>query len=90
MTATLDVTDLRKQFSVGRPAIDGMSFAPEAEQRAFVAAHPDLYEKKDGKPARLKAMGGKLLLGSLDGPGFAVSADMDFKSMKPMTSGAAT
>src|ERR1017187_10269244 len=30
MTATLDVTDLRKQFSVGRPAIDGVSFTVEA------------------------------------------------------------
>jgi hypothetical protein len=70
--------------------IDGMSFAPEGEQKAFVAAHPDLYEKRDGKPARLKARGGKLMLGSLDGPGFAVAAEMDFKSMKPMTSGAAT
>src|SRR6516165_9882375 len=27
MTATLEVTDLRKQFAVGRPAIDGVSFA---------------------------------------------------------------
>ncbi len=70
--------------------IDGMGFAPEAEQQAFVAAHPDLYEKQDGKPARLKARGGKLALGSLDRPGFAVGAAMDFKSMKPMTSGAAT
>jgi hypothetical protein len=70
--------------------IDGMNFAPEGEQEAFVAAHPDLYEKRDGKPARLKAKGGKLALGSLAGPGFAVSADMDFKSMKPMASGAAT
>jgi hypothetical protein len=70
--------------------IDGMSFAPEGEQRAFVAAHPDLYEKQDGKPARLKARGGKLALGSLNVPGFAVAADMDFKSMKPMASGAAT
>jgi hypothetical protein len=70
--------------------IDGMSFAPEAEQRAFVTAHPDLYDKQDGKPARLKARGGKLALGSLDGPGFAVGADMDFKSMRPMASGAET
>ena len=64
--------------------IDGMGFAPEAEQQAFVAAHPDLYEKKDGKPARLKAVGGSLALGSLDGPGFAVGADLDFTSMMPM------
>jgi iron(III) transport system ATP-binding protein len=30
MSATLAVTDLRKQFSVGRPAIDGVSFAVSA------------------------------------------------------------
>src|ERR1700709_173976 len=30
MTATLDVKDLRKQFAVGRPAIDGVSFAVPA------------------------------------------------------------
>jgi hypothetical protein len=70
--------------------IDGMSFAPEAEQRAFFAAHPDLYDKKDGKPARLKAVGGKLALASLDVPGFAVGADMDFGSMVPMAKGAPT
>lgn len=64
--------------------IDGMSFAPEAEQHAFVAAHPDLYDKQAGKPARLKAIGGRLALGSLDVPGFAVGADMDFTSMMPM------
>jgi hypothetical protein len=70
--------------------IDGMAFAPEREQRAFVAAHPDLYEKKDGRPARLKAAGGTLALRSLDVPGFAVGAEMDFKSMTPMTEGAST
>lgn len=70
--------------------IDGMAFAPEAEQRAFVAAHPDLYEKKDGRPARLKAVGGRLSLGSLDVPGFAVGAEMDFGSMTPMAAGAGT
>ena len=30
MTATLDVTDLRKQFAIGRPALDGVSFAVPA------------------------------------------------------------
>jgi hypothetical protein len=70
--------------------IDGMSFAPEREQLAFVAAHPDLYEKKDGRPARLKAAGGTLALRSLDVPGFAVGAEMDFNSMTPMTEGAST
>jgi len=30
MTAPLDVRDLRKQFAIGRPAIDGVSFAVPA------------------------------------------------------------
>jgi iron(III) transport system ATP-binding protein len=30
MTATLSVTDLRKQFAIGRPAVDGVSFAVPA------------------------------------------------------------
>jgi hypothetical protein len=30
------------------------------------------------------------VLGSLNTPGFAVAADMDFKSMKPMAKGAST
>ena len=30
MTGTLEVTDLHKQFAVGRPAIDGVSFSVPA------------------------------------------------------------
>src|ERR1700712_3114578 len=30
MSAALDVSDLRKQFSIGRPAVDGVSFAVPA------------------------------------------------------------
>jgi hypothetical protein len=68
--------------------IDGMSFAPESEQRAFVAAHPDLYDKQPGKPARLRIDKGMLALGSLGVSGFAVGAGMDFGSMTPMAQGA--
>ena len=64
--------------------IDGMSMAPEAEQLAFVAAHPQLYGKQPGKPARLKAAGGTLALGSLTCPGFAVGVDLDFETMRRM------
>lgn len=67
--------------------IDGMSFAPEGEQRAFVAAHPDLYHKAPGRPARLSIRDGRLALGSLQGPGYAVGAAMDFRSMTPMPEG---
>ncbi len=64
--------------------IDGMSAAPESEQQAFLAAHPNLYERQPGYPVRLKAWSGKLDLLSLGCPGFAVGADMDFRSLKPM------
>jgi hypothetical protein len=67
----------------GHHFIDGMSFAPESEQRAFAAAHPDLYVKQGG-PARLAIRNGRLSLASLDTPGFAVGADMDFSAMRPM------
>jgi iron(III) transport system ATP-binding protein len=30
MTATLEVADLRKQFTIGRPAVDGVSFSVPA------------------------------------------------------------
>jgi hypothetical protein len=65
--------------------IDGMSFAPEAEQRTYVEAHPDLYKKVAG-PARLIIREGRLELRSLDRPGFAVGAEPDFAAMSPMPS----
>ena len=67
----------------GHHFIDGMAFAPDSEQRAFAAAHPDLYAKGDG-PARLRITDGRLSLVSLDTPGFAVGAAMDFASMRTM------
>jgi hypothetical protein len=67
----------------GHHFVDGMSFAPDAEQAAFARAHPDLYSRSGG-PARLRIDAGRLQLGSLGGPGFAVAADMDFASLRPM------
>jgi hypothetical protein len=67
----------------GHHFIDGMSFAPEREQQAFVAAHPDLYTKAGG-PARLRIADGRLTIGSLDCPGFAVATPLDFASMRSM------
>ena len=63
--------------------IDGMSFAPAAEQRRFAAAHPGLYDMGSGT-ARLRAPGGTIDLRSLDCPGFAVGAEHDFAAMEPM------
>lgn len=67
----------------GHHFIDGMSFAPDGEQGAFARAHPDLYSRAGG-PARLRIDKGRLPLGSLACPGFAVAADMDFAAMRPM------
>lgn len=67
----------------GHHFVDGMSFASELEQAAFAKAHPDLYSRAAG-PARLRIDNGRLQLGSLGGPGFAVAADMDFAAMQPM------
>jgi len=53
--------------------MNGMSFAPEAEQAAYLRAHPDLYDRAPGQPARLKIRGGDIALGSLNGPGFGCS-----------------
>ena len=64
--------------------IDGMSSASDAEQDAFVAAHPDLYERQPGRPARLKVRDGALALGSLGCRGFAVGVDLDFAALRSM------
>ncbi len=80
LVALLGLTHVERN---GHHFIDGMSFAPEAEQAAFVAAHPDLYAKGAG-PARLRIAEGRLSIGSLDCPGFAVAAALDFASMRPM------
>ncbi|MBL8706073.1 MAG: mandelate racemase [Rhodospirillales bacterium] len=68
----------------GHHFIDGMGFASAAEQQSFARAHPELYRAEQGKPLRLKIEGGRLALGSLAGPGFAVGGETDFAAMRPM------
>jgi hypothetical protein len=67
----------------GHHFIDGMSFAPDSEQKRFVAAHPALY-MKDGGPARLRIVEGRLSTGSLACAGFAVNATMEMAAMRAM------
>ncbi|MFL6692033.1 MAG: enolase C-terminal domain-like protein [Ramlibacter sp.] len=65
--------------------IDGMRHRPQDEQRRFAAAHPDLYrlDPVDGGQvvARLKITDGSVDIGSLDGIGFACSADLDWATL---------
>ena len=63
----------------GHHYVNGMADLPEAEQAAFLAAHPDLYERSNGA-VRLKIANGQLAIGSLAAPGFASGASPDWKS----------
>jgi len=64
---------------------NGMAGAPEPEQRSFLAAHPDLYERSHGA-VRLAIRGGMLALRSLWSEGFASGALPDWSSLTPQLS----
>lgn len=68
----------------GHHYVDGMAGAPEAEQAAFLAAHPDLY-RRDGGRARLRIEDGRIALASLRTPGLGVGPLPDWSAMDPMT-----
>lgn len=67
----------------GHHYVDGMAAAPQPEQDAFLAAHPDLYERSHGA-VRPRIRQGELAIGSLlTSTGFASAAMPDFASMQP-------
>jgi L-alanine-DL-glutamate epimerase-like enolase superfamily enzyme len=72
----------------GHHYVNGMADLPEGEQGAFLAAHPDLYERTHGA-VRLRIRAGQLALGSLGGVGFASGAEPDWRAMGPMAERAA-
>ena len=67
----------------GHHYVNGMAALPEGEQRAFIAGHPDLYERSHGA-VRLKIRDGRIEMGSLDCAGYASAAMPDFAAMKPL------
>ena len=67
----------------GHHYVNGMAQSPEAEQAAFLAAHPDLYERSHGA-VRLKIRAGQLAIGSLGGIGFASGAEPDWRTLDAM------
>jgi hypothetical protein len=67
----------------GHHYVDGMAGAPEQEQLQFLAAHPDLYQRADGR-VRLAIRNGALGLSSLARtPGLAVGVMPDWSAMRP-------
>lgn len=68
----------------GHHYVDGMAGAPVAEQRAFLAAHGDLY-RDDGGRARLAIRDGALRLDTLlNAPGLGSAVEPDWSAMTPM------
>ena len=67
----------------GHHYVNGMADLPADEQAAFLAAHPDLYERSHGA-VRLRITNGELAIGSLASIGFASGADPDWRALAPM------
>jgi hypothetical protein len=67
----------------GHHYVNGMAGLSEAEQAAFLAAHPDLYERRY-EAVRMKISRGKLAIGSLDCRGYASAAMPEWNSMREM------
>jgi hypothetical protein len=67
----------------GHHYVDGMAALPQAEQQAFLQAHPDLYEHSHGA-VRLRIRDGRLAIRSLEAPGFASAVLPDFTAMQPL------
>jgi hypothetical protein len=64
----------------GHHYVNGMAAQGEAEQQAFLAAHPDVYERSHGA-VRLKIRDGRIEIGSLACAGYASGAMPDFAAM---------
>jgi hypothetical protein len=80
LVALLGLADVERN---GHHFIDGFSGRPDAEAQAFLAAHPDLYEARDGH-VRLSIRAGQLALGSLDCKGFGTTVVPDLSTTASM------
>lgn len=81
--ALVNLIGLRHVERNGHHYVNGMAGLPQAEQDAFLAAHPDLYEQSYGA-VRLKIRNGRLAIGSLAAPGFAAGAYPDWDALAPL------
>lgn len=80
LVSLLGLTHLERN---GHHYVNGMAGLTQQEQEAFLAAHPDLYERSHGA-VRVKIANGDLQIGSLDCPGFASRAMPDWNAMRSM------
>ena len=80
LVSLLGLTHLERN---GHHYVNGMADLPQHEQDAFLAAHPDLYERSHGA-VRVRIAGGELALGSLDCKGYASGAMPAWETMRRM------
>lgn len=81
--ALVNLLGIRHVERNGHHYVNGMAALPQAEQDAFLAAHPDVYERSHGA-VRLRIRDGEIALASLDTPGFASGALPDFGAMRAL------
>jgi hypothetical protein len=81
--ALVNLLGIRHVERNGHHYVNGMAAQPRAEQDAFLAAHPDMYERTHGA-VRLKIRGGRIEIGSLACAGYASAAMPDFGAMQPL------
>jgi hypothetical protein len=88
LVALLGLGDVERN---GHHYVDGFAgqHAPAPEARAFLAAHPDLYQRA-GDNVRLRIGDGRIELGSLWRSGFASGATPDPGSLAPLDRAGAT
>lgn len=87
--ALVSLLGIRHVERNGHHYVNGMAAAPESEQRAFLAAHPDLYHRSHGA-VRPLIRDGMLAIGSLDCPGYASGALPDWEALPSMNVAAQT
>jgi hypothetical protein len=81
--ALVSLLGIRHVERNGHHYVNGMAGLAQAEQSAFLQAHPDLYERSHGA-VRVRIQGGELALGSLGCAGYASAASPDWPSMRAM------
>lgn len=80
LASLLGMTHLERN---GHHYVNGMAALSQREQDAFVAAHPDLYQRSHGA-VRVRIRDGELAIGSLACTGYASAAMPDWDSTRPM------
>jgi hypothetical protein len=81
--ALVNLLGIRHVERNGHHYVNGMAAVPQAEQDAFLAAHPDVYERSHGA-VRLAIRAGRIAIGSLDCVGYASAAMPDFSAMSSL------